>query len=53
VEACYPQMAEFLRRKLEHDPQERFQSEWYRHHRRMFGESGVPRVREASAPLEA
>ncbi len=30
VEACYPQMAEFLRLKRKHDPQERFQSDWYR-----------------------
>jgi FAD/FMN-containing dehydrogenase len=36
VEACYPQFAEFLRRKRQHDPEERFQSEWYRHYRRMF-----------------
>ena len=36
VEACYPQFASFLRRKLEVDAQERFQSEWYRHYRRMF-----------------
>jgi FAD/FMN-containing dehydrogenase len=33
VEACYPRMREFLARKLEHDPDERFQSDWYRHHR--------------------
>jgi FAD/FMN-containing dehydrogenase len=36
VEACYPQFAEFLRQKRAHDPEERFQSEWYRHYRRMF-----------------
>jgi FAD/FMN-containing dehydrogenase len=35
VETCYPQFAEFLRKKLEHDPDERFQSEWYRHYRDM------------------
>jgi len=33
---AYPQMAEFLRRKLGHDPHERFQSEWYRYYRTMF-----------------
>lgn len=38
VEAGYPQFREFLRRKREHDPEERFQSEWYRHHREMFSE---------------
>ena len=36
VEACWPQLPEFLRRKRTHDPQERFQSEWYRHYRAMF-----------------
>jgi hypothetical protein len=39
VEACYPQFAEFLRRKLRHDPAERFQSDWYRHHRAMFADA--------------
>ncbi len=37
VEACYPQMREFLERKLQFDPDEVFQSDWYRHYRRMFG----------------
>ena len=37
VEACYPQFAEFLRLKRLYDPQERFQSNWYRHYRDMFG----------------
>lgn len=37
VERCYPQLAEFLRKKREHDPRERFQSDWYRHYRTMFG----------------
>ncbi len=37
VERAYPQFAEFLRRKDAHDPAHRFQSEWWRHHRRMFG----------------
>jgi FAD/FMN-containing dehydrogenase len=39
VEACYPQMAAFLRLKKKYDPQLRFQSEWYRHYARMFGEA--------------
>src|SRR5258707_1300044 len=30
VEACYPQFAEFLHRKRKYDPEERFQSDWYR-----------------------
>lgn len=38
VEACYPQMLEFLRYKRRHDPQEVFQSDWYRHYRRMFAD---------------
>ena len=36
VEACYPQLPEFLRLKRKYDPDERFQSEWYRHYKRMF-----------------
>lgn len=36
IQACYPQFAEFLKRKRAHDPSERFQSEWYRHYRAMF-----------------
>ena len=38
VEACYPQMAEFLRLKRRHDPGEVFQSEWYRHYRTLFSD---------------
>jgi len=37
VEACFPQFAEFLKLKRKHDPGEVFQSDWYRHYRRMFG----------------
>lgn len=36
VLACYPQFPEFLRLKLQHDPEEQFQSDWYRHYKRMF-----------------
>lgn len=36
VEACYPRFAEFLEKKMQYDPQEIFQSEWYRHYRTMF-----------------
>ena len=36
VETCYPQFAEFLKLKLKHDPGEVFQSDWYRHYRKMF-----------------
>jgi FAD/FMN-containing dehydrogenase len=37
VLACYPQLPEFLALKRKFDPEERFQSEWYRHYRSMFG----------------
>jgi FAD/FMN-containing dehydrogenase len=36
VLACYPQFPEFLRRKLEYDPHQRFQSDWYRHYKKLF-----------------
>ena len=36
VDACYPQLQEFLKLKLKYDPQKLFQSEWYRHYERMF-----------------
>jgi FAD/FMN-containing dehydrogenase len=36
VLACYPQFPEFLKLKKKYDPQERFQSEWYRHYKQMF-----------------
>jgi FAD/FMN-containing dehydrogenase len=38
VEACYPQLPEFLRLKRRYDPDERFQSEWYRHYKQMFAD---------------
>ncbi len=31
VEACHPRLREFLDAKRQHDPEERFQSDWYRH----------------------
>ncbi|CAF3206928.1 unnamed protein product [Rotaria socialis] len=37
VETCYPQFAEFIRLKRLYDPEERFQSNWYRHYREMLG----------------
>lgn len=40
VLAAYPQMPEFLQQKLQHDPREVFQSDWYRHHFRMFARDG-------------
>jgi FAD/FMN-containing dehydrogenase len=32
VEACYPEFSHFLAAKRHHDPDERFQSDWYRHY---------------------
>jgi FAD/FMN-containing dehydrogenase len=39
VERCYPQMQEFLRLKRHYDPDERFQSTWYRHYKAMLSSS--------------
>jgi len=39
VETCYPQFVEFLRLKKKYDPQERFQSDWYRHYKEMFADT--------------
>jgi FAD/FMN-containing dehydrogenase len=36
VEAAHPRFIDFLRAKLRHDPEERFQSNWYRHYRQML-----------------
>ena len=36
LERAYPQFEAFLREKLAWDPDERFQSDWYRHYRSMF-----------------
>ncbi|HEX2171499.1 MAG TPA: FAD-binding oxidoreductase [Dehalococcoidia bacterium] len=36
LEACYPPFADFLRLKRTYDPEERFQSEWYRHYKQLF-----------------
>lgn len=33
---AYPQMPRFLRLKTQYDPDQRFQSDWYRHYREMF-----------------
>lgn len=43
VLAAYPGFVDFLRMKRRHDPDERFQSEWYRHYKAMFAsELGAP-----------
>lgn len=38
VETCYPQFKEFLKLKKKYDPEDRFQSEWYRHYVEMFAD---------------
>jgi FAD/FMN-containing dehydrogenase len=38
VESCYPEFVEFLRLKTKYDPEERFQSDWYRHYKNMFAD---------------
>lgn len=37
VLAAYPQFVEFLRQKRRFDPEERFQSDWYGHHKSLLG----------------
>jgi FAD/FMN-containing dehydrogenase len=39
LQSCYPQFPEFLRLKKQYDPEERFQSDWYRHYKRMFADT--------------
>ena len=36
VQACYLEFTEFLALKRQYDPAERFQSEWYRHYKKLF-----------------
>lgn len=33
---CYPQFPDFLVKKLQYDPEERFTSDWYRHYRTLL-----------------
>jgi len=42
VTLCYPAFREFLAAKLVHDPQELFQSDWYRHYRNLFAQEALP-----------
>ena len=37
VLAAYPEFPDFLRQKRRFDPDERFQSDWYRHHKALLG----------------
>jgi FAD/FMN-containing dehydrogenase len=36
IMACYPQFKQFLELKRKYDPNERFQSDWYRYYRNLF-----------------
>jgi FAD/FMN-containing dehydrogenase len=36
IELAYPMFRRFLEKKEVHDPEERFQSQWWRHHRDLF-----------------
>jgi hypothetical protein len=38
AERCYPEFADFLRLKQSHDPDELFQSDWYRHYAALFAD---------------
>jgi len=39
VLACHPSLPEMLRKKREYDPEERFQSEWYRWYRELLADA--------------
>jgi hypothetical protein len=39
IEKCYPQFAQFLQLKTHYDPEERFQSDWYRDYKKIFADS--------------
>ena len=45
VETCYPRFVEFLKLKRRYDPEERFQSDWYRFYTQMFADA-LPAPRE-------
>lgn len=49
VERCHPRFLDFLRQKRAYDPEERFQSDWYRHYRRLF----APRLDSTAHPAPA
>jgi hypothetical protein len=46
IETCYPQFEAFLAAKLAHDPEERFQSNWYRHNQALFNRTRQDAARE-------
>ena len=36
IDACFPQFQDFLKLKRKYDPTELFQSDWYRHYKKMY-----------------
>ena len=57
IATCHPRFERFLALKRELDPEARFQSDWYRHCRRLFGKAAthparvdVTAARRSSAP---
>jgi FAD/FMN-containing dehydrogenase len=36
IDACFPQFQDFLKLKRKYDPSELFQSDWYRHYKKMY-----------------
>ncbi|MDA0224944.1 MAG: hypothetical protein O2975_02405 [Proteobacteria bacterium] len=49
AERCYPSLRRLLAEKLRHDPRDRLQSAWYRHHRRLL-RSQAPTTAPGSPP---
>ena len=45
VKACWPQLPEFLELKRKHDPEELFQSDWYRHYNTMVSRGALLSIR--------
>ncbi len=52
IKRCYPQFPDFLKLKLKYDPEERFQSEWWRHYKEMFKEELTTSAKERRTDSE-
>ncbi|HEY9870810.1 MAG TPA: FAD-binding oxidoreductase [Candidatus Obscuribacterales bacterium] len=48
--ACYPQFPEFVKLKQTYDPDETFQSDWYRHYRKLLDKRLSCALSPSSAP---
>jgi hypothetical protein len=46
VEDCYPRYPKFLQLKKKYDPEQRFQSDWYRHYTTMFGDQVLTEAKD-------